>query len=90
MRLGDLRAPTLLLYGARDAVIQQTPMRQALERAGERAGLRTGFYANGWHLLNRDLQAEAVYRDVEVWLRDAGAPLPSGAPPVLPALRAVR
>lgn len=88
MQLGEVRVPTLLLYGANDAVIQKTPMRQALERAGERPGLRTGFYPDGWHILNRDLQAEAVYRDVEVWLRDTAAPLPSGVGPVLPALRA--
>jgi alpha-beta hydrolase superfamily lysophospholipase len=87
MRLGEVRAPTLLLYGAHDNVIQTDPMRRALERAGERPGLRTAYYPDGWHILNRDLQAKTVYRDVEAWLRDAAAPLPSGAKPVLPALR---
>ncbi len=86
VRLGDIRAPTLLLYGGHDNVIQRDPMRRALEQAGERPGLRTGFYPDGWHILNRDLEAETVYRDVEAWLRDAAAPLPSGAGPVLPAL----
>lgn len=84
--LGDIRAPTLLLYGAHDNVIRPDPMRQALERAGERPGFRTGYYPEGWHILNRDLQAEVMYRDVEAWLRDAASPLPSGAGPVLPAL----
>ena len=78
-RLGDVRAPTLLLYGAHDNVIRREPMRQALQRAGDRPGLRTAFYPDGWHILNRDLQAEAVFRDVAAWLRDAKAPLPSGA-----------
>ncbi|MBA3049530.1 MAG: lysophospholipase [Alphaproteobacteria bacterium] len=87
MRLGDVRTPTLLLYGAHDNVIQTDPMRRALERAGERPGLRTAYYPDGWHILNRDLQAQTVYRDVEAWLRDAAAPLPSGSGPVLPALR---
>lgn len=87
MRLGDIRAPTLLLYGANDNVIQRDPMLQALERAGERPGFRTAYYPEGWHILNRDLQAETVYRDVEAWLRDAAAPLPSGVGPVLPALK---
>jgi alpha-beta hydrolase superfamily lysophospholipase len=87
VRLGDIRAPTLLLYGANDNVIRTEPMRQALERAGERPGFRTGFYPDGWHILNRDLQAEVMYRDVEAWLRDAAAPLPSGAGAVLPALQ---
>ena len=86
-RLGDVRAPTLLLYGANDNVIRDDPMRAALERAGDRPGLRTAFYPDGWHILNRDLHAGTVYRDVEAWLRDASAPLPSGAVAVLPALR---
>ncbi|HRJ65328.1 MAG TPA: alpha/beta hydrolase, partial [Brevundimonas sp.] len=87
VRLGDIRAPTLLLYGANDNVIRPDPMRRALERAGDRPGFRTGFYPDGWHILNRDLQAEVMYRDVEAWLRDAAAPLPSGAGAVLPELR---
>lgn len=87
LRLGDIRAPTLLLYGANDNVIRTEPMLLALERAGERPGFRTGYYPDGWHILNRDLQAEVMYRDVEAWLRDAEAPLPSGAGAVLPALR---
>ena len=86
-RLGEIRAPTLLLYGASDNVIQKRPMLRALGRAGERPGFRTGFYPEGWHILNRDLQAETVYRDVEAWLRDPDGALPSGAGPVLPALR---
>lgn len=85
--IGDIRAPTLLLYGAHDNVIRPDPMRRALERAGERLGFRTGYYPEGWHILNRDLQAEVMYRDVEAWLRDAASPLPSGAGPVLPALK---
>jgi hypothetical protein len=28
-----------------------------------------------------------MYRDVEAYLRDASAPLPSGVPPVLPQLK---
>ena len=85
-KLGGVRAPTLLLYGANDNVIQKPAMRLALERAGPRPNLRTAWYPDGWHILNRDLQAETVYRDVEAWLRDANAPLPSGTGPVPPAL----
>ena len=81
--LGEMSAPTLLLYGAHDNVIQDGPMRRALGQAGRRPGLRTAFYPDGWHLLNRDLQAETVFRDIEAWLRDAEAPLPSGAGPVV-------
>ncbi|AYG94004.1 alpha/beta fold hydrolase [Brevundimonas naejangsanensis] len=87
-RLGGIETPTLLLYGAHDQIIAKRPMRRALEQAGPRSNLTTGYYAQGWHILNRDLQAEAVFADVEAWLRDPAAPLPSGAPPVLPALQA--
>jgi esterase/lipase len=87
LSLGRIRAQTLLLYGANDNVIQKGPMRGALEQAGERPNLRTGFYPDGWHILNRDLQAETVFHDVEAWLSAPAAPLPSGAGPVLPALR---
>ena len=90
VRLGRIQAPTLLLYGANDNVVEKDPMRRALEQAGERPEFRTGYYPDGWHILNRDLQAETMYRDVEAWLRDANAPLPSGAGPVLPALDAAR
>ncbi len=90
VRLGRIQASTLLLYGTNDNVVEKGPMRRALEQAGERPGFRTGYYPDGWHILDRDLQAETMYRDVEVWLRDADAPLPSGAGPVLPALEAAR
>ena len=86
-RLGLIRAPTLLMYGADDEVVRKPAMRRALQRAGSPANLRTAWYPDGHHLLNRDLGAETVYRDVEAYLRDASAPLPSGAEPVLPKLK---
>lgn len=85
--LGEMRSPALLLYGANDNVIQKGAMRLALERAGQRPGFRTAYYPRGWHILNRDLQAETVFRDIEAYLRDPAAPLPSGAGPVLPVLQ---
>lgn len=86
--LGRTGRPTLLLYGAHDEVIGRDPMRRALEQAGTGPDLRTGWYDSGWHILNRDLQAEVVFRDVEAWLRDPQGPLPSGAGPVLQELAA--
>lgn len=87
-KLGRVRAPAALLYGANDQIIEKRPMRRALERAGSPPNLRTAWYPRGWHLLNRDLGAQTVYADVEAFLRDPAAPWPSGAPPVLDALRA--
>jgi acylglycerol lipase len=86
--LGRTKVPTLLLYGAHDQVVEPGPMRRALKAAGAAPNLRTGFYPQGWHLLNRDLDAEIMYRDVAAWLANSEAPLPSGAGPVLPRLEA--
>ncbi len=85
-KLGKIRAPTLLMYGAHDQVVKAAPMRDALRAAGSPSNLRTAYYSDGWHLLDRNLGAETVYRDVVAYLRDASAPLPSGAPAVLPQL----
>ncbi|RZJ96883.1 MAG: alpha/beta fold hydrolase [Brevundimonas sp.] len=84
--LGEMKTPTLLMYGANDQIVEKGPMKLALQRAGDPPNQRTAYYAHGWHLLNRDLDAEVVYRDVLAYLADPDAALPSGAPPVLPSL----
>jgi alpha-beta hydrolase superfamily lysophospholipase len=79
---GDVRVPTLFMYGAHDQII---PKRAAFEAAARLpAGDRTAYYANGWHLLLRDLHANLVWADVAAFVQDPAAPLPSGAPPVPP------
>ena len=85
--MGRTGVPTLLLYGAHDDLVPKPAMRRALERAGEAPDLRTGWYDDGRHLLNRDLFAVTVFADVLTFARDPSAPLPSGAPPVQPRLR---
>ena len=40
---------------------------------------RLAYYAQGYHLLLRDLDAAAVAGDVASWILDRGAPLPSRA-----------
>jgi alpha-beta hydrolase superfamily lysophospholipase len=85
--LGGIQVPALLMYGGRDDIIETRPMRRALERAGSPPNLKTAWYPQGFHLLNRDLQAATIYRDVDSWLRNSSEPLPSGAPPVLPNLK---
>ena len=77
---GRLRVPTAYLYGAHDQVIPARPARQAAGRLG--SGGRTAFYADGYHLLMVDRQAQTVWRDVAAFLRDPAAPFPSGAPPI--------
>jgi alpha-beta hydrolase superfamily lysophospholipase len=71
----------LVLYGEHDELIPPGAIREMLQRLPERtAGTRRfALYAEGWHMLTRDLQAEAVWRDIDAWITDADAPLPSGA-----------
>jgi len=69
--------PLLVLYGAHDEIIPPTPTRRFARRLG--AGQRFAYYADGWHMLLRDLRAGVVYDDLLVWLDDRGAALPSGA-----------
>lgn len=79
-KTGQIRAPTLYLYGDHDQIIPKRPSFQAAGRLSP--GDRTAFYAKGWHLLMRDKQGPAVWADVVAFLRDPAAPLPSGAPPI--------
>lgn len=76
----SLRTPTFYLYGANDQII---PRRAALDAASKLPpSARTACYGAGFHLLTRDLQGPVVWKDVLVFLKDPGAPLPSGAPPI--------
>lgn len=77
----QLETDALLLYGERDQVVPAAPTFRfwrslPTEAAGQR---RFALYAEGWHMLLRDLQAEVVIEDAAAWTRDRQAPLPSGA-----------
>jgi len=71
--------PVLLLYGVKDEVIPKKPVEAYVQklRAVPGIDLRVGIYAQGWHLLLRDLQAETVWRDIAGWIADPRAPLTS-------------
>ncbi len=71
-----LQLPILALYGRRDEIIPARPVFRTVERFT--APKRFVLYADGWHMLLRDLQAEVVWRDVATWVRDQKAVLPSG------------
>jgi alpha-beta hydrolase superfamily lysophospholipase len=79
--VGAVRAPTLYLYGAHDEIIPKRPTLEAVRRLREEN--RTAYYARGWHLLLRDRQAQAVWRDTLAFIADPKADLPSGAPPII-------
>jgi alpha-beta hydrolase superfamily lysophospholipase len=85
--VGALRVPTLYLCGAHDEIIPRSAALPAVRRLPPTA--RTAWYRNGWHLLMRDEEGLFVWRDVLAFIRDAAAPLPSGAPaiPGAPSLK---
>jgi alpha-beta hydrolase superfamily lysophospholipase len=76
-----LTAPTLVLYGAHDQVIPRPPIAQFVAQLSADPGhvRRLAYYAQGYHLLLRDLDAAAVAGDVASWILDRAAPLPSRA-----------
>ena len=76
-----LAGPILVLYGETDEIIPRKPTLRMLrglppDPEGRR---RVALYAKGFHMLLRDLEAGTVWRDIEAWLADPAAPLPSGA-----------
>jgi alpha-beta hydrolase superfamily lysophospholipase len=76
--IGRVKAPVLYLYGAKDQII---PAKAALHAAAKlKPTDRSAYYAEGWHLLERDLQAHKVWADIEAFIFDPNAALPSGAP----------
>lgn len=68
--------PMLLTYGAKDIVIPEGGVKRTARVLPEH--VRTAYYPDGYHMLLRDLQAETVFEDVLTFLREPGAPLPSG------------
>jgi acylglycerol lipase len=73
-----LAVATLDLHGDHDEIIPRRPAEQAA--AWLKPTDRSADYANGWHLLIVDNQAEVVWRDIAAFIADPTAPLPSGAP----------
>lgn len=78
--ISQVRVPILYLYGANDEIIPKQPAVQAASRL--KRGDRTAYYAEGYHLLTRDLQGPVVWADTLAFILDPEAPLPSGAPPI--------
>ncbi len=72
----SLDAPTLLLYGKKDQIVPKAPvMTVAREIPGP---LRMIYYFNGYHMLERDLEApKTVWPDIDAWIANHNAPLPS-------------
>jgi len=76
-----LTAPTLLMYGAHDAVIPADPIRSFVAALPPDAARRDRFayYPDGYHMLLRDLEGKKVADDVVTWVFNRAAALPSRA-----------
>ena len=79
----EMKSPVLFLYGAHDEIIPPQPSWAAAALMPRR---RAAFYAHGWHMLVRDLEAKVVLDDMAAWMADVDAPLPSGADKAAPSL----
>jgi alpha-beta hydrolase superfamily lysophospholipase len=71
---------SLFLYGSREDVLPDSAVVTALRRLPpiDHDGPSVAVYPNGYHMLLRDLGAEAVLDDIAAWIADPLAPLPSG------------
>jgi alpha-beta hydrolase superfamily lysophospholipase len=78
--VGKIGVPTAYLAGVHDQIIPKTPTLEAASRL--KPTDRSAYYPNGWHLLLIDRQGATVWNDVEAFIRDPAAPLPSGAPTI--------
>jgi alpha-beta hydrolase superfamily lysophospholipase len=58
--------PILFLYGANDQIIPAKPTQAVIAALGEKAVVKR--YDHGWHMLLRDLEGEAVDKDVADWI----------------------
>jgi alpha-beta hydrolase superfamily lysophospholipase len=68
--------PTLVSYGAKDIVIPENGVRRVAKLLPP--SVRTVYYLNGYHMLERDLQAEKVHADYLAFMKAPSEALPSG------------
>jgi acylglycerol lipase len=76
-----LDAPLLVMYGAKDEIIPETPIRLFVASLPPecRRRARLAWYRDGYHMLLRDLEGPIVIADVANWVLVPTAALPSGA-----------
>jgi acylglycerol lipase len=76
-----VRTPMLMLYGERDEIVPHAATQRWIGQLpyDERMTRRIALYSAGYHMLLRDLDAPLVMHDVEAWVADHEAALPSGA-----------
>lgn len=65
--------PILFLYGANDQIIPRQPTEAVIKELDGRAEVRR--YANGYHMLLRDLDGPGIWKDVSAWIDKRASPL---------------
>jgi alpha-beta hydrolase superfamily lysophospholipase len=73
-----LKEPAIVLYGGHDEIIPAEPVRLWIAQLPP-APVVVAWYADGYHMLLRDLDAAVVLGDIESWISSPAVPLPSGA-----------
>ena len=73
----QVRGPSFIAYGGHDQLVPASAMGAAWAHLP--GGTRRAVYPNGYHLLMRDLDRQAVIGDVIAWINYPDASLPSGA-----------
>lgn len=76
-----LGVPVLLLYGAKDRIVPAAPIADAFAAmTSAHVNVTALCYPGGYHMLLRDLNREAVWRDIAGWIAAPGTLAPSGSP----------
>jgi acylglycerol lipase len=85
-----VKMPYMVLHGIGDRLVPEGPLKAVIEVLPPRSDSKLAFYKNGYHLLMRDKDGTIVSTDVEAWIANHQAALPSGAdaPGVQPKLAA--
>lgn len=65
--------PTLILYGERDSIIPPRAFCRFIDAVPLDEQTRLMLYADGWHMLPRDLQGARVRADIAAWLHEPRA-----------------
>ena len=75
-----LHLPALVLYGEHDQVVPAAPTYRMMARLPDNPVPQVkAVYANGYHMLLRDLEAKLVLADIAAWIKHPDRQLPSGA-----------
>ncbi len=70
----DQQPPTLILYGEQDSIIPPRAFCRFIASVPPNApAVQRQLYADGWHMLTRDLQGARVITDIAAWVQDPSA-----------------